>query len=222
MILVRGVHRLFREGSTRRPVLRGVDLEVGSGECLALLGRSGSGKSSLLNLIAGIDLPDRGQVWIDGTELTALSERRRTLFRRRHIGFVYQFFNLIPTLSVRENVLLPLDLNGERRGSRVDHALELVAELGLGGRLDSYPDRLSEGEQQRVALARALAHEPDLVLADEPTGNLDTATGAQVLQLLDQLVRRRGHTLFVVTHSEEVARLADRHLRLEDGRIVDP
>lgn len=219
MLSLDDIYLRYSEPQGKRTVLRGVSMAIQAGECVALLGRSGSGKSSLLNIIAGIDQPTRGRVRIQGTELTGLDERSRTLYRRRHIGFVYQFFNLLPTLTVRENVLLPLDLLNEGRGPRARRALELLDELGLAERSDSYPDRLSGGEQQRVALIRALAHDPPLVLADEPTGNLDLETGSQVLGLMERLVRRRGNTLVIVTHSTEVAQFADRRMRLEAGRI---
>ncbi len=218
-VFLQGLTRVFHEGERSRRVLEALDLEVAAGECVALLGRSGSGKSTLLNLISGIDRPTCGTVRVHGTAVSDLSERERTRFRRRHVGFVYQFFNLLPTLSVAENVLLPLELNGasaRRAGQRTRRMLE---EVGLADRAHSYPDRLSGGEQQRVALARALVHEPSVVLADEPTGNLDADTGRVVLDLLDRLVRRRGHTLLLVTHSAEVAALADRRLVLSDGRL---
>ncbi len=219
LIQARGLSKAYTEGGTTHAVLEGVDLDVRQGECLALLGRSGSGKSTLLNLLAGIDRPDSGSISIQDRNLLHLTERERTLFRRRHIGFVYQFFNLIPTLNVAENVRLPLELNRWpeiRIGPRVE---TLLRDLGLEERAATFPDRLSGGEQQRVAIARALAQEPTLVLADEPTGNLDAATGRQMLELLLRLTRGAGHTLMVVTHSLEVARAADRLLLLEDGHL---
>jgi putative ABC transport system ATP-binding protein len=220
LIRLAGVTRTFREGETERVVLRGVDAEIRRGEVVALLGRSGSGKSTLLHLIGGIDLPTAGEIEVAGVSLTRASERARTLFRREHVGFVFQFFNLIPTLTVEENLLLPLELNGRggEPGRRAVHAL--LDEVGLRDRAATFPERLSGGEQQRVAVARALVHDPDLVLADEPTGNLDLDTGRQVLQLLDRLTRQAGKTLVMVTHAAEVAGLADRMLRLQDGRLV--
>lgn len=217
LLTVQGLTRAFEEGGRRRIVLDGLDLEVGRGERVALLGRSGSGKSTLLNLLAGIDLPDAGEVLIDGTRLTALGERERTLYRRRHIGFVYQLFNLLPTLTVEENVRLPLALTGTTEAAP---ARALLKRVGLLDRAGAYPDQLSAGEQQRVALARALVHRPLLVLADEPTGSLDAETGRQILALLEELTRERGATLIVVTHSREVTRLAERVLVLEHGRIA--
>jgi putative ABC transport system ATP-binding protein len=214
-----GVCKAYDEGGRPHPVLRDVTLALPAGACVAILGRSGSGKSTLLNLIAGLDAPDSGEVRVAGMAITRLSERDRTLFRRHHIGFVYQFFNLIPTLTVIENVRLPLDLVG-REGDAAALALGLLEQVGLAERRDSFPDRLSGGEQQRVAIARALAADPPVVLADEPTGNLDAETGERVLALLLALTRDRGRTLVVATHSRTVAAAADRALRIEDGHAV--
>src|SRR5688500_5515612 len=221
LVELRGLTRTFREGERERIVLRGADAVVRRGELAVLVGRSGSGKSTLLNLVAGIDLPTAGEVLVDGVALSRLSERDRTLFRRRHVGFVFQFYNLIPTLTVGENLLLPLELQGRATSERRRAALDLLAEVGLGDRAASFPDRLSGGEQQRVAVPRALAHDPTLVLADEPTGNLDLETGLAVLALLDRLTRRAGKTMLMVTHSPEVVGLADRVFRIEDGRLVE-
>jgi putative ABC transport system ATP-binding protein len=196
-------------------------MEFVRGELVVLLGKSGSGKSTLLNLVSGIDLPTSGEVWVEGRALTRLSERERTLFRRRSVGFVFQFFNLVPTLTVLENVLLPLELNGVT-GTKASGAAEaMLANVGLAERGATYPDRLSGGEQQRVAIARALVHDPALVLADEPTGNLDAETGAQVLDLLDRLTRQAGKTMIMVTHSPEVVGVADRVLRVREGHLVE-
>lgn len=219
-ISAQGLEKTYQEGSTRLQVLAGVDFQVEKGECVALLGRSGSGKSTLLNLLAGIDSPDRGEIFIGERDLKRLPEGERTLFRRQHIGFVYQFFNLIPTLSVAENIALPLELNGWNDGRSRARVKELLLAMDLPERADTFPDNLSGGEQQRVAIARALAQAPALVLADEPTGNLDAETGRRVLQLLLDMSRSAGHTLVIVTHSREVARLSDRQLLLEDGRLV--
>jgi len=210
----------YLEGETRHEILHEVSATVARGETVALLGRSGSGKSTLLNVISGLARPASGRIRIAGRELTALDERARTLLRRRSIGFVYQFFNLIDTLSVEDNILLPLELDGRADADGRRHALDLLAEVGLEARRASFPDRLSGGEQQRVALVRALVHAPALVLADEPTGNLDTETGALMLALLDRLVRRAGHSLLLVTHSAEIAARADRVLHLADGRLA--
>jgi putative ABC transport system ATP-binding protein len=220
LIRLTGVTRVFREGDAERVVLRGVDTEIRRGEVVALLGRSGSGKSTLLHLIGGIDLPTSGEIEVAGVSLAQTSERARTLFRRRHVGFVFQFFNLIPTLTVEENLLLPLELNGLAGPPAREKVHALLDEVGLRDRAATFPERLSGGEQQRVAVARALVHDPDLVLADEPTGNLDLDTGRQVLQLLDRLTRQADKTLVMVTHAPEVVGLADRVLRLQDGRLL--
>ena len=215
------IHKCYREGDRERTIFRGAELAVEQGQWIALLGRSGSGKSTLLNLISGIDLPDRGEVVVGESAINRLSERERTLFRRRRIGFVFQFYNLIPTLTVRENLLLPLELAGEATPDGRARARELLEQVGLADRAAGYPDRLSGGEQQRVAVVRALIHQPSLVLADEPTGNLDSETGRQVLELFDTLVRRTGATMVLVTHSAEVAERADRVLAVRDGLLVE-
>ena len=195
------------------------DAHVAGGEAVAVIGRSGSGKSTLLNLISGIDRADSGTVEIDGRDVTALIEPQRTLLRRARIGFVYQFFNLLATLDVEENVRLALELNGVRGAKARQRSVAMLTEVGLGDRLHSAVDALSGGEQQRVALARALVHEPTLLLADEPTGNLDEETAQQVLPVLFSLTRARGATLLVVTHDEALARSADRVLELREGRL---
>lgn len=220
-VRTRALVRRVSEGGVDREILRGVDLELARGEFAALLGRSGSGKSTLLNLIGGLDAPDGGEIWIDGERVDDLDETARTILRRRRIGFVFQAFNLVPTLTVLENVLLPLELDGRADAAARERAGSLLEEVGLGDRADSFPDRLSGGEQQRVAVARALAGEPALVLADEPTGNLDHETGDAVLDLLERLVRERGVTLLVVTHSTDAAARADRTLSMDDGQLVD-
>jgi putative ABC transport system ATP-binding protein len=221
LVEIRDLTRTFEEAGRERVVLAGANATIGRGELTVLLGRSGSGKSTLLNLLSGIDLPNSGEVVIDGVSLARLSERERTLFRRDHIGFVFQFFNLIPTLTVEENLLLPLELKGTVSAAARRAALDLLAEIGLADRAGTFPDRLSGGEQQRVAVARALAHDPLLVLADEPTGNLDLETGLQVLDLLDRLTRRAGKTLVMVTHGREVVGIADRVLCIENGQLVE-
>ena len=202
-------------------MLRDVSLAIAPGEIAVLVGRSGSGKSTLLNLIAGIDRPTAGRVLVDGTDLTALDEDARTRFRRRHIGFVFQFFNLIPLLTVEENLLLPLELNGGVTDAGMARARALLDRVGLGGRGSSLPERLSGGEQQRVAIARAVVHDPGLILADEPTGTLDVETAAAVLELLDTLVRESGKTVIMVTHSREVVGVADRIFAAERGQLVE-
>jgi putative ABC transport system ATP-binding protein len=221
LVELRGLTKSYPEGDAERVVFRDLRATVGCGECVALLGRSGSGKSTLLNLIGGVDLPSGGEVMVGGTDLARLSERERTLFRRRNIGMVFQAFNLIPTLTVVENVLLPLELNGTTGPPARRAADALLRQVGLADRAASFPDRLSGGEQQRVAVARALAHDPLLVLADEPTGSLDAEAGRQVLGLLSAMLRDRGGTMIVVTHSDAVARSADRILAIRDGAIVE-
>jgi len=213
--------RTFREGERERVVLQGLDLSIRRGGFVVLVGRSGSGKSTLLNLISGIDLPTSGEVIIGGTNLTRLSEQDRTLFRRAHIGFVFQSYNLIPTLTVEENILLPLELNGRTAKAEQQKALSFLERVGLADRADSYPDRLSGGEQQRVAIARALAHEPLLLLADEPTGNLDYETGREVMGILHQLVRQTDTTMLVVTHDRDLLDASDRILKLQRGVLEE-
>jgi putative ABC transport system ATP-binding protein len=221
MIELRGLRKSYHEGETEHLVLADATGVVGRGELVVLVGPSGSGKSTLLNLISGIDLPSAGEVVIDGVVVTALGERERTLFRRRSIGFVFQAFNLIPTLTVAENLRLPLELNG-RGGAREEARIAgLLERVGLADRARSFPDRLSGGEQQRVAVARALVHDPVLVLADEPTGNLDAEAAEEVLTLLDALTRGAGKTMLVATHSPRVLRLADRVLALRAHRLVE-
>lgn len=210
----------YYEGDIRRVVLQNAHAEFHADEITAILGKSGSGKSTLLNLISGIDEPDNGQIWVDGQDLTTLPERDRTLFRRARIGFVFQSFNLIPTLTVGENVTLPLELNRVARSQANKKARELLDAVGLLDRWDTFPEKLSGGEQQRVALARALVHEPLLILADEPTGNLDEETGAQMMSLLARLTREQNGTLLIVTHNPEAAAHADRVLRLTHGQLV--
>jgi putative ABC transport system ATP-binding protein len=214
------VSKAYREAGHTRVVLHEVSVSIHTGELVVLVGKSGSGKSTLLNLVSGIDLPSSGEVWVEGRPLTRLSERERTLFRRRSIGFVFQFFNLVPTLTVLENVLLPLELNGVRGPEAHQRADSMLDAVGLADRGASYPDRLSGGEQQRVAIARALVHNPALILADEPTGNLDAETGQQVLDLLDRLTRQAGKTMLMVTHSPEVIGMADNLLRVREGHLV--
>ena len=220
-ISARRVHRHFREGEREHVVLDGLDLDIRRGETVALRGRSGSGKSTLLNLIGAIHAPDAGLVTVAGTELTALSEHERTLFRRRHIGFVYQAFNLVPTLDVADNIRLVLELNKLDARESSQRIAELLEDVGLADRAGSFPDVLSGGEQQRVAIARALAHQPSVLIADEPTGNLDDTTAEDVLGLLDRLVRETGRTMLIATHSVTVASRCDRVLELHNGRLQE-
>jgi len=210
----------FQEGDVTRRVLDGINLQFDPGEFVVLLGHSGSGKSTLLNLISGIDQPSNGTIRINDLAITELDEKSRTLFRRDRIGFVFQFFNLIPTLTVLENVTLPQELAGKSPVAARESALRLLDRVGLGDRLETYPDKLSGGQQQRVAIARALAHDPQVILADEPTGNLDEETGQQVLELLLNLTRTQGKTLIMATHNPDIARHADRVLRVQDGHLI--
>lgn len=209
-ISIEQLSKSYQEPEQQHVIFSDLTMQVSRGEFIVLLGRSGSGKSTFLNLISGIDPPDSGKIIINGTDITSLSEHDRTLFRRHHIGFVFQSYNLIPTLTVGENLLLPLELIKQLTRKDHDDVAELLEKLKLSDRFYSYPDRLSGGEQQRVAIARALIHDPDLILADEPTGNLDLNTAEQVLALLDILVRKAGKTLIMATHSQEVIGKADR------------
>ena len=220
-VRVSNLHRSFSEGDSNHPVLLGASLSINKGETIALLGRSGSGKSTLLNVISGIDSADNGVVVVDGIDLTALSEHKRTLFRRQHIGFIYQFFNLIPTLTASENVALVLELNVYTSTQVKEKTEQIICAVGLEPQKNKFPDQLSGGEQQRVAIARALVHSPKLVLADELTGNLDGESGQKVLKLLQDLMIKSGGTLFLVTHSLAVAKIADRILTLDSGLLVE-
>jgi putative ABC transport system ATP-binding protein len=220
IVQIRGLSKTYDEAGRTRLVLDRVDLEIEAGEFFVLLGKSGSGKSTLLNLMSGIDRPDAGQIVIGGTDITALSERQQTLFRRDYIGIIFQFFNLIPTLTVLENVILPDELRGMSRRDSEKLGRRLLERVGLADRAGTFPDKLSGGEQQRVAIARALAHEPTLVLADEPTGNLDEDTGRSVLALLLELTRDAGKTLVMATHNPDIVPLANRVCRIHEGKLV--
>jgi putative ABC transport system ATP-binding protein len=220
-IHLENLSKSYIEGNQERMVLQSASASFGQGELAAILGKSGSGKSTLLNLISGIDLADSGSVWINGQNLTTFDERQRTLFRRDHIGFIFQFFNLIPTLTVLENIMLPAELSSQSPANARQQAERLLEAVGLGERAATFPDRLSGGEQQRVAIARALVNDPLLLLADEPTGNLDEETGQQVLALMDRLTRQAGKNMIIVTHSQEAAAYADRILTLKEGKLVE-
>lgn len=219
-ITLRGISRRFLEGEREHRVLDDVDADFVRGEIVALRGRSGSGKSTLLNLIGGIDAPDAGEVTVAGINLTGLTERERTLFRRRHIGFVYQAFNLVPTLNVADNIRLVLELNDVDPDESSRRITELLEAVGLGNRAASFPDVLSGGEQQRVAIARALSHRPSVLLADEPTGNLDESAAETVIELLETLIRDTGSTMIMATHSTTLASTCDRTLELHNGKLV--
>jgi putative ABC transport system ATP-binding protein len=221
LAILEGVSKTYQMGETRVHALRAVDLEIGRGEFLAIVGPSGSGKTTLLNLLGGIDSPSEGRLIIDGTDVSRFDAKALTLFRREKIGFIFQFFNLIPTLTARENVDFALDLAGRDGDRPARDAAELLARVGLGDRLDHFPAQLSGGEQQRVAVARALAKDPVLVLGDEPTGNLDFRTGKLVLGAMNQIHEEEGTTVILVTHNTPLARVADRILHLRDGEIVE-
>jgi putative ABC transport system ATP-binding protein len=219
VLILDAVSRSFGAGVHRRCVLDRVSVCIQPGTETVIIGRSGSGKSTLLNLISGIDQPDAGRVLFDGVELSALREPQRTLFRRRKVGFVYQFFNLLTTLDVEENVRLVLSLDGVSAAQARRRSADILRRVGLGERLHAPVDVLSGGEQQRVALARALVHEPALLLADEPTGNLDEITAAQIAPLMRELARERGATVVLVTHDRQLVAGADRALTLREGSL---
>lgn len=213
--------RRFQVGETTVEALRGINLQVTRGQFVALVGPSGSGKSTFLNLVGGLDRPTSGELWVNGEELSASKEKALTEHRRRRVGFVFQSFNLLPRMSALENVALPLMFVGASEQQRLDRARELLRQVGLTERQDHRPTQLSGGEQQRVAIARALVSRPAIILADEPTGNLDTTTGAEIMALLRTLNREQGVTLLLVTHDLDAASFADRVVHLRDGQIVD-
>jgi putative ABC transport system ATP-binding protein len=219
-VKLKNISKYYIEGETRHQILDAIDIDFSQSEFTVLLGKSGSGKSTILNLISGIDIPDNGDVWISGVPVTKLSEKERTLFRRDNIGIIFQFFNLIPTLTVLENVTLPQELSGKNRSECINAAMDILEKVGMANRSNTFPDRLSGGEQQRVAIARALAHNPSLVLADEPTGNLDAETGKMVLQLLLELTREAGKTMIMATHSADIVPFADDVFSLHNGKLV--
>lgn len=221
LVQINNLHHAYQEADRHHVVLNGVDLSISKGESIALLGRSGSGKSTLLNLISAIDQPVIGSISIDNQKITHLEEPLCTLFRRKNIGFIYQFFHLIPTLTVYENIALVLELNGWSEAETKSRVIDLLDWVNLTRFKDSFPDKLSGGEQQRVAIARALAHKPLLMLADEPTGNLDAETGQQMLSLIHRLAEKENSTLILVTHSLSVAKTADRIVTLEQGKLYE-
>jgi putative ABC transport system ATP-binding protein len=220
LVQIENLTKHFIEGDQTRAILDEACAAFNEGEFIAIRGRSGSGKSTLLNLIGAIDSPTRGDIFINGVAVTRLNSGQRTLFRRDNIGFVFQFFNLIPTLNVLENVLLPAELAGASDKGLTRRAMNLLDQVSLVDRADVFPDKLSGGEQQRVAIARALIQNPRLVLADEPTGNLDDATSNAVMNLLNQMTHQAGKTLIMVTHSRRIAAQADTVLTIEGGKIV--
>jgi len=217
MLRCESLTRTFLSGGHELPVLKSITLDVPDGSFVAILGPSGSGKSTLLGLLAGLDRPTTGRVWLDGVELGSLSEDERARLRGEKVGFVFQSFQLIPTLTARENIQVPLELRGLEAQKRAD---ELLGRVGLTGRGHHYPAQLSGGEQQRVALARAFSHRPRVLFADEPTGNLDAATGARVIELMSELNREVGTTLILVTHDQSLASRAGRIVRLHDGALL--
>ena len=219
MLELKNVSKSYTEGNTKHTVLNTLELNVSKGAIIILLGKSGSGKSTLLNIISGIDVPDSGSVAVDGTDITKLSEKERTMVRRNKIGFIFQFFNLIPTLTVKENLQLPLEL--KNISEQVEKINSVLTEVGLSNKANTYPDKLSGGEQQRIAIARALIHNPDIILADEPTGNLDYETGLQIIHLLDRVVKKKGKTMIMVTHSKDVIGLADKIFSLKEGKLIE-
>ena len=219
MIQVSGLTKTISTPTHRVDILKGIDLEIPRGQFAAIMGPSGSGKSTLLGLLAGLDAPTSGRIVLDGVDITGLEEDALALLRGRKIGFVFQSYHLIPTLTAEENVLLPLELSGLSNSGSA-RARELLESVGLLDRRDHYPVQLSGGEQQRVALARAFVGRPPILLADEPTGNLDTANGHVVLDLLMTLNRREGTTLVLVTHDQQISEQADRRITLRDGRVV--
>ena len=210
--------KIYGSGETEVRALDGVNLAVREGEFVAIVGTSGSGKSTLLNMLAGLDTPTSGEVTIADTPLSTLSDEQLTVFRRRRIGFIFQNYNLIPTLNVWENIVFPITLDGQKPDR--EFILEIVRLLGLEEKLDSLPNNLSGGQQQRVAIARALAAKPAIILADEPTGNLDTKTSDNVIGLLHTTSQRFHQTIIMITHNPDIAQLTDRIIRIEDGRIV--
>jgi putative ABC transport system ATP-binding protein len=218
MIELRDVSKTVTSGDGSLTILHTMSLMVPEGQRLAILGPSGSGKSTLLGLIAGLDSPSSGVVLVDGTDITALSEDRLAKLRGATIGFVFQSFHLIPSLTAKENILVPMEIAGRRDAAARAHLL--LDEVGLSARGHHYPSQLSGGEQQRVAIARALANEPKIILADEPTGNLDSATGQTVIEMLLSINRSRGTTVIVVTHDPDIAAMADARISLRDGRVV--
>jgi putative ABC transport system ATP-binding protein len=220
LIEVCGLTKSIDTGTHRVDILKGIDLHIPRGQFAAIMGPSGSGKSTLLGLLAGLDSPTSGRILLEGEEITSLKEDEMALLRGRKIGFVFQSYHLIPTLTAEENVLLPMELAGNGAGGRA-RARELLERVELGGRRDHYPVQLSGGEQQRVALARAFALRPPILLADEPTGNLDSATGRIVLDLLLAMNREQGATMVLVTHEEAIAQCADRRIVLRDGLVVN-
>lgn len=212
------LRKTYGTGEAKVEALRGVNLTVNKGEFLSIVGTSGSGKSTLLHMLGGLDRPTEGKVIIDGKDIFSLKDEELTIFRRRKIGFIFQAFNLVPVMSVYENIVLPIELDGEKPNQELIN--EIVNTLGLSEKLKAYPSQLSGGQQQRVAIARALASAPAIILADEPTGNLDSKTTQDVMGLLKVTSQKFSQTIVMITHNDEIAQLADRSIRIEDGMIV--
>lgn len=218
ILMVSDLRKTYGKGIAEVHALDNVSLTVNKGEFVAIVGTSGSGKSTLLNMLGGLDKPDAGTVSIDGNELQKMKDEMLTIFRRRKIGFVFQAFNLVPVLNVFDNITIPIELDGKKPDK--NYIEELISILGLNDKVNSLPNQLSGGQQQRVAIARALASKPAIILADEPTGNLDTKTGLDVLGLLKTTCHKYNQTLIMITHNQNIAQTADRIIRIEDGRIV--
>lgn len=219
-VKLEGISKAYNEGLTKHNILESTSVEFKTSKFTALLGKSGSGKSTILNLISGIDIADQGEIFINDINVSKLSENERTIFRRDKIGIIFQFFNLIPTLTVLENVSLPQELKGISKKECRKNALNFLERVSMADRINTFPDKLSGGEQQRVAIARALAHNPSLILADEPTGNLDFETGKKVLDLLLEVTREQGKTLIMVTHSNDIVPFADEVFTLQKGKLI--
>lgn len=218
ILMTRDLTKIYGSGETAVHALDGVNLQIESGEFVAIVGTSGSGKSTLLHMLGGLDRPTKGSVTVDGQDIFSLKDEALTIFRRRKIGFVFQAYNLVPVLNVYENIVLPVELDGGKTDQKL--LRQIVHTLGLEERLDALPNQLSGGQQQRVAIARALAAAPAIILADEPTGNLDTKTSQDVLSLLKVTSQKFSQTIVMITHNEEIAQTADRIVRIEDGRIL--
>lgn len=219
MLKISGLKKKYSTLDGEITALDGVSFAAGDGEFIAIVGKSGSGKSTLLNMIGGLDIPDGGSILLDGTDIVKLSNKQTAKLRRQKIGIIYQFYNLIPELNVSENITLPTELDGGEIDR--DRLSDILKAVGLDGRENAYPNTLSGGQQQRVAIARALYNKPSLILADEPTGNLDAENGAEIMRLLKDMNKQSGATVLIVTHSESVAREADRVITISDGRIAD-
>lgn len=221
IVVADNISKIYKTGETNVIALRNVNLRIERGEYIAILGPSGSGKSTLLNIIGGLDKPTSGKIYVDGVDLGRLKEGRLARFRAEKIGFVFQFFNLIPTFTALENVMVPAEIIGLKTRDARERAERILARVGLEGRFNHFPSQLSGGEQQRVAIARALINNPPLLLCDEPTGNLDTKTGAEIVELLSEINSEYKTTLVIVTHDQRIAKAADRIVNLVDGQIVE-